>query len=95
MFWVLQLGQGGRGDVTPQSRSTWHPVPPSTTPPVNRKQANKQGPKKHQVPFAFRHKETQYNRIGFTHQCLYIWPSILHVFQNGPIPNPLHFVHLS
>ena len=59
------------------------------------KQANKQGPKKHQVLFAFRHKEKQYNRIGFTHQCLYIWPSLLHVFQNGPIPNPLHFVHLS
>ena len=69
MFWVLQLGQGGRGDVTPQSRSTWHPVPPSATPPVNR-QTSKQA--KHQLPFAFKRKEKQYKRIGFKHQCLVV-----------------------
>ena len=37
------------------------------------KQANKQGPKKHQVPFAFRRKEKQYSRIGFAHQCLVMY----------------------
>ena len=73
MFWVLQLGQGGRGDVTPQSRSTWHLCPKAPRLQLTDKQANKQGPKKHQAPFAFRHKEKQYNRIGFTHQCLYIY----------------------